>query len=132
MEVLGVAGRGSVTGCLDQLFQGFPVHGLVLEQSDGSPGPEELLGLIPGQDQVSFYLRAVFNVHPGHAQGTVGTDGHAVTACHAIGFINLGNLREALAIYLGYDPPGALGCADSVLFALFFINRQKSHICLHV
>jgi hypothetical protein len=132
LKVLGVAGRGGVAGRLDQLFQCFPVHGFVFVQSDRSPGSEELLGLIPGQDQISFYLRAVFNVHPGYAQGTVGADGHTVSASHAIGFISLGNLRETLAIFLGYDPSGALGRADSVLFALGFINRQKGHIYLRV
>jgi hypothetical protein len=41
-------------------------------------------------------------------------------------------LRETRVIFLGYNPPRALGRADSVLFALGFINRQKSHICLPV
>ena len=55
-----------------------------------------------------------------------------MTAGHAIGFICLGNLRETLVIFLGYNPSGALGRADSVLFALGFINRQKCHNCLHL
>jgi hypothetical protein len=62
----------------------------------------------------------------------MGTYGHAVPAGHAIGFISLGNFREAAVIFPGYDPSRALGRTDSVLFAPAFINRQKSHSLLHV
>jgi hypothetical protein len=130
MKVLGVAGRWRIAGRLDQLLQGFPVNGRVLEQPDGSPGAEELFGLIPRQDQVFFYFRTVFDVHPGNAQGTERADGHAVPTCHAIGLISLGNLREMPVIFLGDNSSGALGRADAVLLAPGFIDRQEGHAYL--